>query len=94
VFDHSSFLAGVIGLIDNLLLLYLIVVTARVIISWVNPDPYNRIVQILCSLTDPALNGLRRWVPSFFWSTGLDFTPLILILLIQVARLFLGNLHP
>lgn len=94
MFDHTSFIAGVLGLIDNLLWLYLIIVIARVIISWVNPDPYNRIVQILCSLTDPALDGLRRFLPGFFWSTGLDFTPLILILLIQVARLALGSYHP
>ena len=93
MFDHTSFLAGVIGLIDNLLTVYLIVILARVIVSWVNPDPYNRIVQILCSLTDPALNGLRRRLPGFLWSTGLDFTPLILILLIQVLQLFLRSLR-
>ena len=92
LFDGSGFLAGLIGLIDSLLLVYLIVVTARVIISWVNPDPYNRIVQVLCGLTNPALDGLRRYLPRFFWSSGLDFTPLILILLIQIARLFLSSL--
>lgn len=80
-------------MIDGLLLIYLIIVTARVIISWVNPDPYNRIVQILCGLTDPALDGLRRYIPRFFWSSGLDFTPLILILLIQLVRLFFRNLN-
>ena len=93
MFDYSRFFGGVIGLIDGLLMVYLWVVIGRVLISWVNPDPYNRIVQVLCGLTDPALNGLRRVIPSFLWSTGLDFTPLILILVIQLLRIFLGNLH-
>ena len=93
MFDGSNFLNGILGLIDSLLLFYLLIITARVIISWVNPDPYNRIVQILCGLTDPALNAVRRRLPAFFWSAGLDFTPLIVMLLISVARLFLGNLH-
>jgi|TARA_B100000809_G_scaffold250137_2_gene282278 YggT family protein len=93
MFDGSNFLNGILGLIDGLLAFYLIIILARIIVSWVNPDPYNRLVQILCGLTDPALNAVRRRLPSFFWSAGLDFTPLVLVLLIQVARLFLGNLH-
>ena len=93
VFDGSGFLSGVIGLIDGLLMVYLIVVVARVIISWINPDPHNRLVQILSGLTDPALDGLRRYIPRFMWSSGLDFTPLVLILLIQIVQLFLRNLR-
>ena len=92
MFDYTNFFRGVIGILDGLLMVYLIVVFARVVMSWLNPDPYSRIVQILCGLTDPALHAIRRWVPSFLWSTGLDFTPLILIILLQVARLLLGNL--
>lgn len=93
MFDTSNFVNGVLGLIDGLLMFYLLVILARVIVSWVSPDPYSRLVQILTGLTDPVLNGLRQRLPSFFWSTGLDFTPLILVLLIQVARLFIGSLH-
>jgi YggT family protein len=93
MFDGSNFLNGILDLVDSLLMFYLLIITARIIISWVNPDPYSRIVQILCGLTDPALNAVRRRLPSFFWSAGLDFTPLIVILLISVTRLFLGSLH-
>ena len=94
LFDGSLFLRGVLNIIDGLLMVYLIIVVARVIISWINPDPYNRIVQILCRLTDPALDGLRRYIPRFMWASGLDFTPLVLILLIQIAQLFLRSLLP
>lgn len=92
-FDVSNFVNGIFGLIDGLLLFYLLVILARVIVSWVNPDPFSKLVQILHGLTEPALQAVRRRLPSFLWSTGLDFTPMILILLIQVARLFLGSLH-
>ena len=93
MFDGANFLNGILGLIDGMLTFFLLIVVARGIISWVNPDPYNRIVQILCGLTDPALNAVRRRLPAFFWSAGLDFTPLILMLLISVAQLFIRNLH-
>ena len=93
MFDSSGFLSGGIGIISNLLSLYMWVVIIRVLISWVNPDPYNSIVQFLRGITDPALEGLRRVLPSFLWSTGLDFTPLSLILLIQVVILLLESIH-
>ncbi|MFT5087042.1 MAG: YggT family protein [Candidatus Latescibacterota bacterium] len=92
VFDFSGFSNGIIGIIISLLSLYKWVIVIRVLISWINPDPYNPIVQFLRSVTDPAIEGVRRIVPSFLWSTGLDFTPLILILLLQVIILFLENL--
>ena len=91
MFNHTGFLSDIIRIIDALLWLYFWILTARVIFSWVNPDPYNRIVQVLCGLTDPALNGLRRLMPQALWSTGLDFSPLALMLLIQVLSSFLNN---
>ena len=93
MFDSSNFLGGLIGIVDQLLFLYMAVVIIRVLISWVSPDPYNPIVQFLRGITDPALDGLRRRLPSFLWSTGLDFTPLVLILLIQIARLILDSIN-
>lgn len=93
MFDYGSFTNGVIGLIRGLLQLYLWVIIIRVLISWINPDPNNPIVQFLRGVTDPAIDALRRVLPRFFWSSGLDFTPLILILLLQVAMLFLESLR-
>jgi YggT family protein len=57
----------------------------------VNPDPFNPIVRLLYALTDPPLNAIRRAMPGFLWASGLDFSPLVLILLIQVAKLFLHS---
>ncbi len=93
MFDHSSFAMGVKGIIISLLSLYRWIIIIRVVISWINPDPYNPIVQFLRSITDPALDGLRRYVPRFLWSTGLDFTPLLLIVLLQVLIMLLENIY-
>ena len=93
MFDYSNFFMGVKGLVISLIGLYRWVVVIRVLISWINPDPYNPIVQFLRSVTDPAIEALRRLMPNFLWSTGLDFTPLILILLLQVVVMFLESIN-
>ena len=90
-FNSSDFFMGVKGLIISLIGLYKWVVVIRVLISWLNPDPYNPIVQFLRSVTDPAIEGLRRMLPRFLWSSGLDFTPLVLILLLQIAMTALNS---
>jgi YggT family protein len=93
VFDHSYFAGGVIGITVSLINIYMWVVIIRVLISWINPDPYNPIVQFLRGITDPALDAMRRVMPRFLWSTGLDFTPLLLILLLQVLMLLLRSIR-
>ena len=89
MFDFSTFSHGIIAIITALINMYMWVVIVRVLISWINPDPYNPIVQFLRAVTDPAIEAVRRFVPNFLWSTGLDFTPLILIVLLQVLMEFL-----
>ncbi len=60
-------------------------VIIRAVISWVNPDPYNPVVRILQRLTEPLLRPLRRLAPPHKLG-GLDLSPLILVLLIQLVR--------
>lgn len=93
MFDFGGFSDGVIGLVNGLLNIYLWIIIVRVVVSWISPDPYNPIVQFLRGMTDPVIDALRRVLPSFFWSSGLDFTPLILIVLIQVAMIALDSLR-
>ena len=92
MFDYSGFSSGIIGILSGLVNLYMWVVIIRVLISWINPDPYNPIVQFLRGVTDPAIETIRRFVPNFLWSTGLDFTPLLLIVFLQVVILFLQSI--
>lgn len=67
--------------------LYMWIVIARAVLSWVNPDPYNPIVRFLYNVTEPFLYAIRRRVPVFFG--GIDFSPMIVILAIYFLDSFL-----
>ena len=67
-----------------LLSLYTWVIIAAALITWVNPDPYNPIVQFLRRVTEPVLRPIRRVLARF--QTGLDFSPLVAILIIQFIQ--------
>ncbi len=60
----------------------------RALISWVSPDPRNPIVQILHRLTEPVLEPLRKLVPPGALG-GIDISPLLAIVLIQVVKYLL-----
>ena len=77
-------LASVIGIVLNL---YMWIIIARAVISWVNPDPYNPIVRFLYSITDPVLLAIRRRLPLSFG--GIDFSPIVVILAIIFLQRFL-----
>jgi len=73
--------------IDIVLLSYMVIIVARAVISWVNPDPYNQIVIVLYRLTEPVLGPVRRILP--MRNIGIDFSPFIVILVIIFLRIFL-----
>lgn len=73
--------------LDMVLTIYMWMIIGRVIISWVNADPYNPIVRFLYSATEPILYRVRRALPSF--GVGLDFSPLLVILGIYFLKGFL-----
>jgi Predicted integral membrane protein len=72
----------VIRLIMLLLDIYTWIIIAAALISWVNLSPYHPVVRTLRRLTEPVLAPIRRLLPP--WKTwGLDFSPMIVIALIQ-----------
>lgn len=87
MFVFTNFLSAVALLVDLLLSAYMWLVIGRVIVSWVNPDPYNPIVSILYQLTEPPLSRIRRIVP--IMAGGLDFSPALLLLGIYFLRIFI-----
>lgn len=86
MFLIANFLMGVAQVLNVALSLYLWLVVARAILSWVNPDPYNPIVRFLHRSTDPVLFWIRRKIPSVYG--GIDFSPLIVILAIYFLKAF------
>ena len=65
------------------------IIIIRALLSWVNPDPYNPVVQFLNSITEPVLYRVRQLVPMS--GMGIDFSPIIVILLIIFLQSFLVN---
>jgi len=80
-------LATVINLIFQI---YFYIVIGRAIISWVNPDPYNPIVRFLHNATEPVLYRIRKLLPVHFG--GIDLSPIILLVGLEVARQVLISL--
>lgn len=60
----------------------------RALISWVNPDPYNPLVQFLYKTTEPILEPIRRILPLGL-KFGIDISPIIAFLAIMFLKSFL-----
>ena len=86
----STLLVAIANILDMVINLYLWIVIIAALITWVRPDPYNPIVQILYRLTEPVYMMIRRYIPTNF--SGFDIAPLILILGLQFFDLFFVNL--
>ncbi|MDH3973003.1 MAG: YggT family protein [Deltaproteobacteria bacterium] len=87
MFVIGNFLEALAAILNIVLTLYMYIVLARVILSWVNPDPYNPIVQFLHRATDPVLDRVRRLLP--LHAGGIDFSPIIVFLAIIFLQTFL-----
>ncbi len=86
MFVLSNFINAIAQILDIALQIYFWIIIVDALLSWVNPDPWNPIVQFLHRATEPVLAPVRRYLPT--WRTGLDFSPLIVLLAIYFARAF------
>ncbi len=66
--------------------LYVLVVVGAVIVSWIRLPEDNPIVKFFNSVTEPILTQIRRYVPTV---GGVDFSPFILLLGLQLLRSFI-----
>ncbi|MDX9795251.1 MAG: YggT family protein [Arcobacteraceae bacterium] len=82
----SSIAVVILGVIS----LYKWVIIIAAILSWVRPDPYNPIVQMLERLTQPAYALVRRFIPTVIG--GMDLAPVIVIFILIFLETFLGRL--
>ncbi len=80
---------ALIEVLTAILDLYTFILIARALISWVNPDPYNKIVQFLHRITEPVLAPVRRVIPPIM---GMDWSVLIVLLGVQFLRSLLFQL--
>jgi YggT family protein len=66
--------------------LYMWIMIARVVLSWVNPDPFNPIVRFIHNVTEPVLYPIRQKLPLNFG--GIDLSPIVVFLLIVFLQRF------
>lgn len=85
MFLIRNLIATLATILDMALGLYTLLIFGRIVVSWVNADPYNPIVQILYQATEPVLRPLRRRIGII---GGIDFSPLLLIVIIIFLRGF------
>ena len=74
---------GLIGLVQLLFDLYIIVLLARVLLSWVQVDPRNPIVNLIHQLTEPLLAPIRNLLPQ---GGGMDFSPMVAFFVVLIAE--------
>lgn len=88
MFVLSNFLIAAARVLDILLTILYWLILIRALISWVNPDPHNPIVQFLYKATEPILYPIRRFLPLGF-RFGIDISPIIAFLAIMFLKSFL-----
>ena len=86
----DALLSSVFTVILSIIFLYKWVIIIAAVLTWVKPDPYNPIVQMLYRLTEPAYALVRKFIPTVIG--GMDFAPIIIIFALIFLETFLGKL--
>ena len=76
-------LALLLRLVNLVFTLYSFAIIARVLLTWFPVNPYHPAVRFLFQVTEPVLAPLRRYIPPV---AGLDFTPMVALLLLWVVE--------
>ncbi|MCL4246318.1 MAG: YggT family protein [Candidatus Dadabacteria bacterium] len=83
----GNLVSAIATVLDLLLNVYMWIIVARAIISWVSPNPYNPIVNFLYMATEPVLRYARRIIPPI--GGTLDLSPILVLVAIVFLRQFL-----
>ena len=85
MFVLGNLIRALASVINIVLSIYYWLILIRALISWVNPDPYNTIVQFLYRATEPVLEPFRRILPPM----GIDISPIVAFLVIIFLKAFI-----
>ena len=83
MFVVGNLLMTIARLLETVINLYTIVIIISALLSWVNPDPYNPVVRVLRSRTEPLYYRIRKRFP-FVFVNVLDLSPLVVLLILQL----------
>jgi len=87
MFAVGNLVYAIATILDYILTIANWLIIIRALISWVNPDPYNPIIQFLYKTTEPLLAPFRRLIPTY--TVGLDISPIFALIFIWFLKLFL-----
>ena len=87
MFIMGNLLFSIARLLDIIITLFYWIIIIRALISWVNPDPFNPVVQFLHKATEPILTPIRRAFRMQFWAV--DLSPFIAVLALIFIQSFL-----
>lgn len=82
----STLIEAIAQILHMIIFIYIWIVIISALITWVQPNPYNPIVQVLMRLTQPVYAFIRRYIPTVIG--GIDLAPIIIILGLQFIDLF------
>lgn len=88
MFLGANILKGLAHVADVVLTIYMWIIIARALVSWVSPDPWNPIVRFLDRATEPVLHPIRRRLG---FGMDIDLSPLIAILIIFFLQIAVVN---
>jgi YggT family protein len=86
--------------VNALFLVYMILIFARILLSWIPRIPYNpvlsAVIEFIQQVTDPYLRIFRRIIPPLGGGGfALDLSPIIAIFVLIIARsIIVGALDP
>jgi len=84
----DAFIYAIVQLLHTVINVYIWIVIIAAVLSFVRPDPYNPIVQVINRLTEPVYGFIRRKLP-FVVLSGIDLSPLVIILGLQFIDIFM-----
>jgi YggT family protein len=87
MFILGNFIRALAEVINIGLTLFMWIVIAHAVLSWVRPDPYNPIVRFINQVTEPLLYQIRRRIPTVFG--GMDFSPIIVLMGVVFLKIFI-----
>lgn len=82
----SLLLLSIAQLLSLLIYIFIFAIIIQVILSWIARDNYNPLSDILYHLNEPLLRYVRRLIPPM---QGIDFSPLVVIIALQLANILL-----
>ena len=86
MFIIHNLIYAIATIVDMILSIYMWIIIARAIVSWVSPFSRHPIFYALIRLTDPVLHRIRRLIP--LRGIGIDLSPMVAILAILFLQHF------